>query len=268
MIAFPKRKALVLETQRDLGMSKATGVDGMFTWHTIAKRLLPEKHPAMAFVKPQPSRLIFPGRESIVAAVQAALGIDVDGDDGPQTWSALAQKFDQKTAPANPPQWTAKEGAYPESVRGRSPNRNKGTNACQGIVIHHAAGYFEGTVDWCLKPGTQAGYHCLVNIDGERAILGNDADCLHHAGQSQWRGKPSCNYFMLGLAFIGNTHTGTMRPYPELTPDEVKSACEWIRAKMKLHGITRDNITTHYAVSPGRKDDTSLRAYQQIMAEL
>lgn len=268
MISFPKRRDLILETQREMGMRNPTGVDGMFTWHTLGKLLLPEKHPAMAFVRPIPSRVMFPGRENIVAAIQSALKIDVDGDDGPQTWSALAQRFDKKTEPAHPPQWISREGEYEESIRGRSPNRNKGINLCEGIVIHHAAGYYEGTISWCLKPGTTAGYHCLVNTDGRRAILAEDLDCVHHAGQSKWRGKSSCNFFMLGIAFIGNTNTGAMRPSADLTPDEVASACEWIREKMKIHSITRADITTHAAVSPGRKDDTSLRAYQQIMAAL
>jgi len=268
-LSFPGRSLVVQQVQRALGL-KADGDDRRATWQAIVSRLPLSPVPLIVA-----SRAVqFPGRDAITMRVQRFLGVFVDGDDGQETWSALAERFDPRlmqvtTLPAlTPPRDTP--GGYVERVRGRTPNRNAGTNTCEGLIIHHASGYFEGTVSWCLKQGTFAGYHVLINTDGERAILAHDSDRCHHAGASTWRGRSGCNAFLMGLAFIGNTNDGTMRGGhgPDLTAHEVASALEWIRPRMAKYGWTKNDITRHAVVSPGRKDDTSLRAHQQLLAAL
>jgi len=268
-ISFPARALVVQQVQRALGL-KADGDDRRATWQAIVSRLPLSPVPLIL----DSSAVQFPGRDAITMRVQRHLGTHVDGHDGQETWAALAERFDPRlmqvaTPPALTPAQSTPDG-YTERVRGRTPNRNAGTNGCEGLVLHHAAGYFDGTVSWCLKPGTFAGYHCLVNTDGERAILAHDSDRVHHAGASTWRGRSGCNAFMMGLCFVGNTHTGTMRGGhgPDLTEHEIASALEWIRPRMAKYGWTKDDITRHAIVSPGRKDDTSLRAHQQILVAL
>ncbi len=265
MIAFPKRRDLVVQVQTILGLT-ADGIDGMQTWHALGTLFLPAGHPAMRGIEPRASPQKFNGRAGLVAAIQQATKTDVDGRDGPQTWSAVVERL--ASLPARNPILVTPTDSYPEAVRGRSPNRNAGVNTCEGIVFHHAAGYFEGTISWCLQAGTQAGYHCLINTDGTRAILALDTDRCHHAGQSSWKGRASCNHFMLGLSFIGNTNTGAMRPSKDLTADELASAREWVRVKMNAHKIAKENITHHRVVSPGRKDDLSPAAWDQVRKAL
>lgn len=263
MIQFSQRKSLIRQIQGFLGITQ-DGIDGGQTWSAIIRSIVGQNAVDAIRIPPH-SGVYFIGRSNAVAAAQRKLGITVDGRDGAQTWAAISEYLRPKPIqlPAHPP-----EGKYPESVRGRSPNRNAGLNECKGIVIHHAAGYFEGTIDWCLKPKTHAAYHCLVAEDGTRAILGKDTDQLHHAGESTWKGRKGCNAFMLGIAFCGDTNTGAMRKSARLSPQEVESACEWIRAKMERYGLKKADITYHRVVSPGRKDDTSREAYEQIMNAL
>jgi hypothetical protein len=264
MIRFPQRAALIQQAQGILAL-KQDGKDGQTTWHALATRFLPSGHPIFNRIGAAPSGHDFPSRESVVAAVQSAVGADVDGDDGAQTWSAIMESL--APSPARHPVRKPIHG-YPETVRGRSPNRNAGKNLCKGIVLHHAAGYFEGTIDWCLREKTHAAYHCLISEDGTRAILGHDTDRLHHAGASSFKGLKSCNNFMLGIAFVGNTNTGAMRRSKDLSMQEIASAVEWIDLKMQLHGISRDWITHHRVISPGRKDDLSLDAWADVCAGL
>lgn len=265
MIPFPGRAALVSEAQRALGLL-VDGKDGRMTWHALGTRFLPTGHPAMRGITPTPGPRDFLGRSGIVAAIQSACGADVDGRDGSQTWSAIMEGLIPLHAA---PKSTIPLGdTFIERTRGRSPNRNPGTNECKGIVFHHAAGHFEGTISWCLKSRTFAAYHCLIDTDGTRAILGHDTDRLHHAGRSSFKGRASCNNFMLGIAFIGNTNTGAMRPNRNLTDKELASAKEWVMAKMRAYHIPKDWITHHRLVSPGRKDDLSLAAWKQVRESL
>jgi hypothetical protein len=261
-IPFVGRAQVVQQVQRALGLAD-DGDDRRATWQAIVSQLPLSPVPLII----ESRSVSFPGRDSITMRVQRHLGVHVDGHDGQETWSALAERFDPRLLV---PVAAVSPQRYPERVRGRTPNRNSGTNACEGLVLHHAAGWFEGTVSWCLKPGTFAGYHCIINTDGERAILAHDSDRCHHAGASTWRSRSGCNAFMLGLCFIGNTNDGTMRGShgPDLTAHEIASALEWIRPRMAKYGWTADDITRHAIVSPGRKDDTSLRAHQQILAAL
>lgn len=257
---FPRRSDLIKGNQSILGVTP-DGLDGSATWYRIGERILSSNHPSMKGIKPSTSGRVFIGRTALVSAVQARLKLTVDGDDGSETWASISEFL----APNNQPSPTpARPGKFRETVRGRSPNRNQGRNDCKGIVFHHACGYFEGTIEWCMKPGTFAGYHCLIAEDGTRAILGLDSDRLHHAGTSSWRGRSLCNHFMLGIAFVGDTNTGAMRKTKDLNPAEIASALEWVREKMRLHSIAPADLTTHRAVSPGRKDDISLAAFEQL----
>lgn len=262
MIQFPGRKILVSEAQRALGLL-TDGVDGRNVWFTLGTRLLPPGHVATKALSSAPSRPLFQGRRKLVSAIQKKIGVPATGKDDASTWSAILEVL-QPTLKSS----DKMGGSFTQTVRGRSPNRNSGTNECKGIVFHHASGYFEGTARWCLKPKTYAAYHCLINSDGTRAILGFDSDRLHHAGVSSFKGRSRCNNFMLGVAFVGDTNTGAMRASRHLTADELASAKEWVASKMSTHGITKDWITHHRVVSPNRKDDLSISAWGQVMEAL
>lgn len=266
-IYFKGREIVVMQVQRALGV-KPDGDDGSATWQAIADKLL---SPVPQITKSR--SFDFPGREEITKRVQRALGgVLVDGCDGQETWAGLAEWFDPelKEAEIKPfKQAAATPGRYSERVVS-SPNRSSSTNEKRGCVIHHASGYYEGTVSWCLQRGTNAAYHVLINTDGRRTVMGEDTARLYHSGESEFRGRKFCNAFMLGLAFIGNTNDGAMRGAAgrDLTADEIASALEWLKPRMAKYGWTKKDITAHRIVSPGRKDDTSLKALNQILAAL
>ena len=145
----------------------------------------------------------------------------------------------------------------------QSPNVNQGrTIKPEGIVLHHTAGSYLGSVAWCLNPNAKVSYHCIVDLNGERTILVQDNQRAWHAGKSTFKGRSDCNNFMLGIAVSGDTNNR------ELTHEESISIAEWCVDKMKKHGFGLNEITTHREVSPNRKNDVDIRAYVRIMHEI
>jgi N-acetyl-anhydromuramyl-L-alanine amidase AmpD len=138
-----------------------------------------------------------------------------------------------------------------------SPNSSR-TLKPEGIILHHSAGSYPGTVSWILNPQSKVSYHCVVSESGERTILVPDNVQAWHAGVSSFNGKNSCNSFMLGISVSGNTNTR------ELTDNEALSVAQWCVRKMKAYNFGIDQITTHRHVSPNRKNDVDVRAEKKI----
>lgn len=140
----------------------------------------------------------------------------------------------------------------------QTPNVSKNKMTPKGIILHHTAGSYNGSVSWVLNPVSKVSYHCIVNENGDRTILASDDQICWHAGKSSFKGLSSCNNFMLGIAVYGDT---TKRL---LTNEEIESVAKWCIEKMKAYGFSLDWITTHREVSPGRKNDVDIRAEKQI----
>ena len=148
------------------------------------------------------------------------------------------------------------QNKYKETFR-NSPNSSR-TMKPEGIVLHHTAGGYSGSVSWCLNPKAKVSYHCIVNTNGERTVLVPDNVRAWHAGISSFNGKSNCNNFLLGIAVSGNTNER------ELTDQETESVAEWCVRKMKAYKFGIDSITTHRHVSPSRKNDVDSRAEKKI----
>lgn len=132
----------------------------------------------------------------------------------------------------------------------------------KAIILHHTGGSFMSGINTVLNPASQKSYHCIVNQDGNRAILAKDNSRCWHAGKSVFNGVPNCNNYSLGIALTGNTYE---RP---LTLEEVDSVCEWIYTKMCYYNIKLNDITTHRHVSQNRKIDISKQAFNTIIEHL
>lgn len=145
---------------------------------------------------------------------------------------------------------------YKEVFR-NSPNSGRIIDP-QGIVLHHTAGGYSGSVSWCLNKESKVSYHCIVNTNGERTVLVADNVRAWHAGVSVFNGKRNCNEFMLGIAVSGNTNER------ELTDQETESVAEWCIRKMKSYNFGLDQITTHREIAPNRKNDVDARAEKRI----
>jgi N-acetyl-anhydromuramyl-L-alanine amidase AmpD len=81
-----------------------------------------------------------------------------------------------------------------------SPNSSR-TLKPEGIILHHSAGSYAGTVAWILNKESKVSYHCVVSESGERTVLVPDNVQAWHAGKSVFNGKSSCNSFMLRISF-------------------------------------------------------------------
>lgn len=160
----------------------------------------------------------------------------------------------QHYAPSAEPARAAK---FPERKE-QSPNWSR-TNSCEGVVIHHSAGSFAGSVSWCLQSKSQVSYHCIIDTDGSRVQLCKDKQRAWHAGKSSFKGRQYCNGFMLGLSFSGNTYQR------KLTQAEILSAIEWIEERWEKYGWDISCITDHRTVSPGRKDDLNPVEFERLM---
>jgi AmpD protein len=120
------------------------------------------------------------------------------------------------------------------------------------IVLHaDSAPKVAGSIEWLRDPASRVSYHVL---------LGRLGDCYQfvpfdkkawHAGKSVFEGEDDVNRFSIGVSF-GNRNDGK-EPYTEA---QYQKGAELIRELMVLFpSITKDRITTHAIISPGRKTD-------------
>lgn len=141
----------------------------------------------------------------------------------------------------------------------QSPNVSKNPIQPKGIVLHHTAGSYVGSVSWCLNPTSQVSYHRIVDTNGDATDLAKPTQRAWHSGKSSFKGQSDCNSFMLGIAVSGDTYKR------ELTTAEVESVAKWCVCTMESYGFGIDMITDHRTVSPGRKTDLNPKAFKQIL---
>jgi len=144
----------------------------------------------------------------------------------------------------------------------QSPNISQKAIVPEGIVIHHTAGSYAGSVSWCLNPQSQVSYHCIVDLNGNRTYLAKDNQRAWHAGKSIFKGRSNCNDFLLGIAVSLDTTTRV------LNEAEIESVACWCIDKMKQYGFGIDMITTHREISAPRKNDVDQRAENAIREKI
>lgn len=135
-----------------------------------------------------------------------------------------------------------------------SPNYNERPKGVvvDTLVLHaDASPKASSSVAWIRRADAKVSYHALVDRDGQVFMFVPLGKRAWHAGVSEYRGRKNVNDFSLGLSFA-NTNDGE-----ELYTDaqyEVGAllACEWMK---RFPAIGLDRITTHAAISPGRKTD-------------
>jgi len=147
-------------------------------------------------------------------------------------------------------------------------NHSKGrTIKPKGIVLHHINYGLEDVIklftqsSGILSNGkTFIGVSADVYIrkNGDRYRFGKDNQRLWHSGKSEFKGLKSCNNFMLGVEFEGDTNK------EPLTNNQLTSFQEWLIPRIIEHNIEKDWITTHMRVSPGRKTDISEKEFSRI----
>lgn len=91
--------------------------------------------------------------------------------------------------------------------------------------------------------------HLLIRRDGELVQYVPLHKRAWHAGESCFAGRQRCNDFSIGIELEGNDET----PYTDAQYQALASTILQIR--QHYPGITRERITGHCDIAPGRKSD-------------
>ena len=138
---------------------------------------------------------------------------------------------------------------------------------CDAIVVHCVslpdgefgtgapARLFTGELDCTEHPsfsdleGLRVAPHLLIDRRGDIVQFVAFDRGAWHAGQSSWRGRPSCNRFSLGIELEGTLATGfTDAQYVALT-----EVCAALCAHYP--SLSPSAIVGHQEIAPGRKQD-------------
>ena len=114
---------------------------------------------------------------------------------------------------------------------------------------------FTGTLPWDAHPyfkeieGLRASAHALIRRDGQIVQYVPFGQRAWHAGKSEYRGRPACNDFSIGVELEGTDDT----PYTDAQYRELAAlAAALLKAYPSLSGQA---IAGHSDIAPGRKTD-------------
>ena len=143
-------------------------------------------------------------------------------------------------------------------VRKPSPNfgpRPAGT-VIDAVVLHaDSAPKVKQSLDWLRRKESKVSYHYLIGRHGDIYECVPPELRAWHAGKSVFMGRQNVNDFSIGVSF-GNRNDG-IEPYTEA---QYMKGAELIRELMLMFpAITKERITTHAHISPGRKFDPGKR---------
>ncbi|MBF5056191.1 N-acetyl-anhydromuranmyl-L-alanine amidase [Alcanivorax sp. 521-1] len=119
----------------------------------------------------------------------------------------------------------------------------------------HIEAFFQNRLDPDADPYFQTirdlkvSSHFLIRRDGELVQFVACDRRAWHAGVSSWRGRDNCNDFALGIELEGADHI----PYEEAQYRRLNALLDALIAHYP--GLSRDTITGHEHIAPGRKTD-------------
>lgn len=148
-----------------------------------------------------------------------------------------------------------------EEVEHTTPNKG-GKIDPKGIVFHHSAGSFAGSLSWIRQKQSRVSYHVLIHPDGTRHNIVPLTRRAWSCGKSRFMGRSGCNGFMVSVAFSGDTYKRT------LTDAEIASAVEFYLNHRREFGWTLSTMTDHRTVSPGRKNDLNPTEWLRLRSAL
>lgn len=131
-----------------------------------------------------------------------------------------------------------------------SPNHNdrKG-QAVKLIVLHADASPNEkGCLSWLQSSESKVSYHVLIGRDGAVYTCVPYDRRAWHSGKAEWNGTKDVNGISIGLSF-SNKNDGK----EPLTKAQIAAMKTVVADVRKKYGPIP--VTTHAAVSPGRKND-------------
>jgi AmpD protein len=91
--------------------------------------------------------------------------------------------------------------------------------------------------------------HVLIDREGKLTQYVDFEQRAWHAGQSSFEGQQACNDYSIGVELLGSE-------YHPFTESQYNSLCILTRTLQKVYpAITRERITGHSEIAPGRKTD-------------
>jgi len=159
------------------------------------------------------------------------------------------------------------------------------------IILHDTAGRLAkgSSVSWFTNKQCQTSAHIVIERDGEIVQMVPLDRKAFHAGESHWQGRQFCNSFSIGIEIVNPgalddtgrawyhrddkgrarepgfpldqlqrasspNHGGTPYHWMAYTPAQIDAVKRVCRAIVEHYPDVND-VTTHWAVSPGRKID-------------
>ena len=99
------------------------------------------------------------------------------------------------------------------------------------------------------RAGLRVSAHVLIRRDGEIVQYVPFGERAWHAGESQYRGRPNCNDFSIGIELEGTDDT----PYTDAQYTQLAALAA---ALLGVYGsLNEEHIVGHSDVAPGRKTD-------------
>jgi N-acetyl-anhydromuramoyl-L-alanine amidase len=98
-------------------------------------------------------------------------------------------------------------------------------------------------------PGRRVSAHALIRRDGQIIQYVPFSARAWHAGQSEYRGRPACNDFSVGIELEGADDI----PYTDAQYEQLSQLVRALLATYPL--LSPTHITGHSDIAPGRKTD-------------
>ncbi len=131
-----------------------------------------------------------------------------------------------------------------------SPNHNDRKGQTVKVIVLHAdaSPNEKGCLSWLQSSESKVSYHALVGRDGKVYTVVPYDRRAWHAGKSEWNGHKDVNGCSIGLCFSNKNDA------KEPLTDAQKAAMKTLIADVRRK-YGHIPVTTHAAVSPGRKND-------------
>ena len=137
-----------------------------------------------------------------------------------------------------------------------SPNldgRPYGAGPVDTLVLHYTGMVSaEAALARLTDRRAKVSAHWCVGEDGTLWRLVPEERRAWHAGQSEWRGRPSVNDFSIGIELVNPGHEHGYRPFPRLQIDALLDLARDIVAR---HPIDPRNVVAHSDIAPTRRQD-------------
>ena len=156
---------------------------------------------------------------------------------------------------------------YDEVWHRGSISYSKTPNERKGVIFHHTAGRYRGSLAWLKSGNVTASYHVIIAPDGTQHRLVDDRYRAYGAGRGVIKGR-NPNHVCLHVAFEGDTQTGAHRDTRELSPIEIESAMEWLIPRYKKFGMSLDWTSDHRTTDPNRRNDLAPDQLERLTNQL